>query len=199
MSDTRGYIDFNYLTDCDNRYKQQHNTLDSGQLIREMCDVIGIEPKVVKMNDINSGGAQYMFKNQDFHYWYKIYKDSTCLYDKLMRFQRKYPISPGEIQFWTAEMWSVLWNMWWWEMDTKLTDELKFCWATDNISLCDTHPILHMAGVTEDLKTTLFYKGDYINVNPLDVLKNDINFFNYVDKTSTGFKYINEMKKIIQK
>jgi hypothetical protein len=56
-----------------------------------------------------------------------------------------------------------------------------------------------MAGVTEDLKTTLFYKGDYINVNPLDVLKNDINFFNYVDKTSTGFKYINEMKKIIQK
>ena len=199
MSDTRGYIDFNYLTDCDNRYKQQHNTLDSGQLIREMCDVIGIEPKVVKMNDINSGGAQYIFKNQDFHYWYKIYKDSTCLYDKLMRFQRKYPISPGEIQFWTAEMWSVLWNMWWWEMDTKLTDELKFCWATDNISLCDTHPILHMAGVTEDLKTTLFYKGDYINVNPLDVLKNDINFFNYVDKTSTGFKYINEMKKIIQK
>lgn len=199
MSDTRGYIDFNYLTDCDNRYKKQHNTLDSGQLIREMCDVIGIEPKVVKMNDVNSGGAQYIFKNQDYHYWFKIYKDSTCLYDKLMRFQRKYPISPGEIQFWTAEMWSVLWNMWWWEMDTKLTDELKFCWATDNISLCDTHPILHMAGVTEDLKTTLFYKGDYINVNPLDVLKNNFEFFEYVDKSSTGFKYINEMKKIIQK
>ena len=190
---------FNYLTDCDNRYKQQHNTLDSGQLIREMCDVIGIEPKVVKMNDINSGGAQYIFKNQDFHYWYKIYKDSTCLYDKLMRFQRKYPISPGEIQFWTAEMWSLLWNLWLYGFETKVTKELDFSWATDSIDVYEKRPILHMAGVTEDLKTTLFYKGDYINVNPLDVLKNDINFFNYVDKTSTGFKYINEMKKIIQK
>ena len=39
----------------------------------------------------------------------------------------------------------------------------------------------------------------YINVNPLDTLKNDINCFDYVDKTSSGFKYINEMKKIIQK
>ena len=199
MSNTRGYIDFNYIMDCDSRYKEKHPQLDSGQLLREMCDIVGVEPSVVKKNDINSGGAQYVFKKQDWYMWYKIYRESNGLYDKLMRFQRKYPISPGEIQFWTAEMWSVLWNMWWWEMDTKLTDELKFCWATDNISLCDTHPILHMAGVTEDLKTTLFYKGDYINVNPLDVLKNDINFFNYVDKTSTGFKYINEMKKIIQK
>jgi len=33
----------------------------------------------------------------------------------------------------------------------------------------------------------------------LDMLKNDIEYFNYVDKTSTGVKYINEMKKIIQK
>ena len=56
-----------------------------------------------------------------------------------------------------------------------------------------------MAGVTENLKTTLFYKGDYINSNPLDKLKNDNGYFNYVDKKSTTYKYINEMKKIIQK
>jgi hypothetical protein len=164
-----------------------------------MCDIVGVEPSIVKKNDVNSGGAQYVLKKQDWYMWYKIYRESNGLYDKLMRFQRKYPISPGEIQFWTAEMWSVLWNQWWWNKETRLSKELDFCWATDNISLCDTHPILHMAGVTENLKTTLFYKGDYINNNPLDMLKNDIEYFNYVDKTSTGVKYINEMKKIIQK
>jgi hypothetical protein len=30
-------------------------------------------------------------------------------------------------------------------------------------------------------------------------LKNNIEYFNYVDKQSTTYKYINEMKKIIQK
>lgn len=199
MSDTRGYIDFNYLMDCDGRYKNQHPSLDQGQLIREMCDVIGVDPQLVKKNDINSGGAQYIFKNQNFHYWYKIYKDSTCLYDKLMRFQRKYPISPGEIQFWTAEMWSVLWNTWWWGMETRLTNELDFGWASDNISLCNSKPILHMAGITEKDKNDSFYKGDFINQNPLDLLKQNPNYFDYVKETSSTFKYINEMKKIIQK
>jgi hypothetical protein len=199
MSNTRGYIDFNYIMDCDGRYKEKHPQLDSGQLLREMCDIIGVEPSIVKKNDVNSGGAQYVFKKQDWQMWYKIYKESIGLYDKLMRFQRKYPISPGEIQFWTAEMWSVLWNQWWWNKETRITKELDFCWATDKIDTCDTNPILHIAGVTDDLKNTLFFKGDYINNNPIELLKNDIKYFNYVDKQSTTYKYINEMKKIIQK
>ena len=199
MSNTRGYIDFNYIMDCDGRYKEKHPQLDSGQLLREMCDIVGVEPSIVKKNELNSGGAQYVFKKQDWQMWYKIFRESTGLYDKLMRFQRKYPISPGEIQFWTAEMWSVLWNMWWWNRETRITKELDFCWATDKIETCNTNPILHMAGVTDDLKNTLFFKGDYINNNPIELLKNNIEYFNYVDKQSTTYKYINEMKKIIQK
>jgi hypothetical protein len=89
--------------------------------------------------------------------------------------------------------------MWWWNMETKLTTELNFCWATDNISLCETNPILHMAGITEKNKETMFFKGDFINKNPLELLKNDENYFNYVINSSSTFKYINEMKKIIQK
>jgi hypothetical protein len=131
--------------------------------------------------------------------WYKIYRESNGLYDKLMRFQRKYPISPGEIQFWTAEMWSVLWNQWWWNRETRITKELDFCWATDKIETCNTNSILHIAGVTDNLKNTLFFKGDYINNNPIKLLENNIEYFDYVDKQSTTYKYINEMKKIIQK
>ena len=30
------------------RYKKHHEVLDNGQLLREMCDVIGVEPSEVK-------------------------------------------------------------------------------------------------------------------------------------------------------
>ena len=129
----------------------------------------------------------------------KIYKDSTCLYDKLMRFQRKYPISPGEIQFWTAEMWSLLWNLWYFGKETKVTKDLDFSWATDDIRVYEQRPILHMAGVTDNLKTKKFYKGDFINVNPLDKLREDETFFDYIEENSSTKKYIEIMKEIIKK
>jgi len=197
LSDTRGYLDFNYIMDCDKRYKESHPSLDSGQLLREMCDIVGVDPAEVKSYEKNSGGAQYVFKNQNPFLWYKIYKDSTGLYDKLMRFQRKYPIHPGEIQFWTAEMWAVLWNLWWYEQKTEITSELDFSWATDTMEQSNSKPILHMAGVTEESKNKKFYKGDYIEINPMELLRKNPNFFEYVDKQSSTYKYIQEMKKTI--
>jgi hypothetical protein len=199
MSDTNGYLNFDYIMDCDKRYSNSHSDLENGMLLREMIDVIGVDGSDVKKNNTNSGGAQYLLKNQTWFMWYKIYKNSTVLYDKLKRFHHRYPIQNGEIQFWTAEMWSILWNLWWWGQETKIVEELSFCWATDMKDKCSTHPILHMAGVTEDIKRDKFYKGDYIEINPLVQLKNDLHFFDYVSPLSSTWLYINEMKKIIQK
>jgi hypothetical protein len=56
-----------------------------------------------------------------------------------------------------------------------------------------------MAGVTDHLKTTKFYKGDFINRNPIEDLRKDINFFNYVDKNSSTIKYIEVMKSFLEK
>ena len=56
-----------------------------------------------------------------------------------------------------------------------------------------------MAGVTEDLKHSKFYKGEYINVNPLEKLKENPNQFDYVDKNSSTINYINIMKDLIEK
>lgn len=198
MSNTKGYISHSYIMDCGKRYSNKHN-IPEEKLLNDMCFTIGVEPYIVKNSENRSGGAQYIFKNQTEQMWFKIYKDSTRLYDVLINFDKKHPIPTGQIQFWTAEMWSVLWNMWYWGYRTEVTELLDFCWATDNIEKCDTHPILHMAGVTDEQKTTLFFKGDFINKNPLQRLKEDINHFEYVKKSSTGFKYINEMKKIVQK
>jgi hypothetical protein len=198
LSDTIGYIGYNYIMDCCKRYESKHPNSNKGQLLEEMCEVVGISSEVVKKNQNNSGGGQYIIKNTNSEIWEKIYFNSTQLYDKMLDYQKRFPISPGEIQFWTAEMWSLLWNLWYYNLETKISPELDFSWATDDINIYNKKNILHMAGVTDDLKNRKFYKGEYINVNPLEKIKENINHFDYIEKTSSTNEYIKIMKKIVE-
>jgi hypothetical protein len=199
LSNTIGYIGYEYIMDCSRRYKSKYPTLNDDSLLIEMSNVIGISPDIIKDNQNSSGGAQYLLKKQTYEIWDKIYKDSTNLYDKMLEFQSKYPISPGEIQFWTSEMWSILWNLWKYNYKTEIHRELNFSWATDTADVYEKCPIFHLAGVTESLKETKFYKGDFINKNPIELLKNDETYFNYVDKNSATFKYIQNIESFIKK
>ena len=199
LSDTVGYIGYDYIIDCCRRYERQHPTSEENQLINEMASVIGVDVDVIKENRDNAGGGQYLIKNTNSEMWDKIYRDSILLYDQMLDYQRRFPISPGEIQFWTSEMWSLLWNLWLYDHKTIITKELDFSWATDNLDIYEQRPILHMAGVTDDLKNTKFYKGDYINVDPIEKLKETPNHFDYVDPNSSTIKYIENMKSYIQK
>jgi len=199
MADTKGYIGHHYITNCCRRYESSHPESNENQLLQEMVDVVGIDINCVECNQDNSGGGQYIIKNTNTDIWFKIYNDSNTLYDQMHDYNRRFPINGGEIQFWTAEMWSLLWNLWGDGKETKIINELNFSWATDNLDIYNQRPILHMAGVTEDLKGDKFYKGDYININPLDKLKEDENYFNYVDNNSSTIKYIEVMKSIIKK
>lgn len=198
-SDTKGYIAYSYLNNVCQRYESAHPTSEKQQLLKEMIDVVGISIECIECNNDNSGGGQYIIKNTTPDFWYKVYDDSNKLYDQMHNYHRRFPISPGEIQFWTAEMWALLWNLWGYEKETKIIPELDFCWATDSVAVYEKKPILHMAGITDNLKSTKFYKGDYINVNPLEKLKENINYFDYVDKNSATIKYIEEMKEIVLK
>jgi len=199
LSDTIGYIGYNYIKDCCNRYEKKHTNTYEGQLLDEMTDVVGLEVECVKCNQENSGGGQYLIKNTNHELWFKIYNDCVPLYNKMLDYQKRFPINPGEIQFWTAEMWSLLWNLWLYGIETKVVKELDFSWATDTVKVYETKPILHMAGVTDNLKNTKFYKGDYINVNPLMKLSEDINYFNFIDKNSSTIKYVEIMKSLVKK
>lgn len=199
VSDTIGYIGYNYIIDCCNRYEKQHPTSDKHQLLNEMANVIGIDVNIIKENQQNSGGGQYIIKNTDHTLWERIYEKSTPLYKQMLNYQKRFPINPGQIQFWTAEMWSVLWNLWLFGFETKITKDLDFSWATDPVSVYEQKPILHMAGVTDNLKTTKFYKGEYINIDPIQKLKENTNHFDYVDKGSATIKYIDVMRSYIQK
>ena len=198
LSDTIGYIGYNYIIDCCDRYEKQHPKSEKGQLIKEMADVVGLDVKVIKDNQENSGGGQYIIKNTDYKLWEKIYNDCTPLYNQMLDYQRRFPINPGQIQFWTAEMWSLLWNLWLNKNETKITKDLDFSWATDDLEKYKKYPILHMAGVTDNLKGTKFYKGEYINVDPIKELSKNPNHFDYVDKNSSTIKYIELMKSFIK-
>ena len=198
LSDTIGYIGYNYIMDCCNRYEKNHPTSEKGQLLQEMVDVIGVSVDCVKCNQENSGGGQYLIKNTDHNLWKKIYDDCTPLYNQMLDYQKRFPINPGEIQFWTAEMWSLLWNLWLNGNETKITKELDFSWATDPIQVYEKKPILHMAGVTDNLKRIKFYKGEYINVDPIEKLRNNPKHFDYVEVNSSTIKYIEVMKSLIE-
>lgn len=199
MADTKGYIGYDYLTSVCGRYESAHPKSEKFQLLNEMADVVGIEIDCLKNNQESSGGGQYIIKNTNSEDWLKIYYDSNKLYDQMHDYQRRFPISPGEIQFWTAEMWSLLWNLWCLEKETKIIEDLNFSWATDDVDFYYKKNILHMAGVLDHMKDTKFYKGGFININPIEKLIEDEHFFDYVDEKNATIKYIEVIKSLVKK
>lgn len=198
LSDTLSYISYDYIMGCCRRYEQHHPSLEKNYLIQLMADIVGITIDTIKENNKNSGGAQYLIKNTDYTFWEKIYLDSENLYKRLFDFNFRHQIPFGELQIWTADMWAVLWNLWLTNHETKIVNDLSFSWATDKISTYEKHPILHMAGVTDDLKRKMFYKGEFITVDPLQKLRENDNYFDYIEKDSATIKYIDQMKKVIK-
>jgi hypothetical protein len=56
-----------------------------------------------------------------------------------------------------------------------------------------------MAGVTDDLKNSKFYKGEFINVDPIQKIIDEPTFFDFIENTSSTVKYIDNMKSYIKK
>lgn len=184
LSDTNSYINYYYIQSKGN------------DIYEKMCDIVGIDKRIPKIMNSNSGGAQYIVKNTTFEFWDKVEKDSVALYQMFNEMEPSYiprqqPDYP--IQKWTAGMWSFLWNAWYFGHETIVDDRLGFAWVTDNKSTIDNHVILHNSGVT-DSSTGLFYKGNYINKLPygeiLDVNEEKASYFYWKEVLETGKKSI---------
>jgi len=133
LSDTRSYISSQYIKS------------KSEELFHKMCEIVGINSNLVEENDENAGGAQYLMKNINADFWRKVEKDSENLYVFMVNSSHKYnPEHP--IQAWTADMWAVLWNAWYFGHKTKIMKKLDFCWATDVIKKWENTNIYHNAG-----------------------------------------------------
>jgi hypothetical protein len=174
LSDTISYIGANYIKS------------KGDDLLHEMCKIVEINPQIVINNENNSGGAQYLFKHiVDFKFWEKVEKDSIGLFKHMQNTLTKY--SPDHpIQSWCADMWAVLWNIWYINVETKIRKELDFTWSTYHIDPANKASILHNAGVLNTMNN-MFYKGNYYNKSPFN---DDLSF---VDSNYNSYLYVKEI------
>lgn len=204
LSDTNSYINASYF---DSKIKdvlpeklEEYKTRD---ILGEITSIIGIDRELAEANNLNSGGAQYLLKNVDGEFWSKVMNDCIIIRTYLQTVNREFFKDENTgYQSWCADMWAVLWNLWFREQETKVIPELAFAWATDPLSKLDTHTIFHNAGITGTSMNgyPCFYKGKYHQgTDPtkdphLDDVLNNIQSQKYC----TWF-YANELNKIKEK
>jgi hypothetical protein len=175
VSDTVSYIGANYV-----RSKGEH-------YLDLMTEIVGVNKELVIAQENNSGGAQYLLKDIPAKFWEKVYYDSESLW-RLVNAQIKRDNPPHAIQIWCADMWAVLWNLWFFDKTVLVTDKLSFAWATSSVKDWERHPIYHNAGVTVDRKD-LFFKGEYQVKTPYDIKQEDFS------KDHCSSKYVEEILK----
>jgi hypothetical protein len=154
VSDTVSYIGANYI-----RSKGEH-------YLDMMTDLVGVSKDYVIEQESNSGGAQYLIKKVPADFWLKVYSDSENLF-RIVNKQIDKDKPDHALQIWCADMWAVLWNLWFYDKSVIVTPDLSFSWGTSGIAEWDKHPIYHNAGVTSN--DLMFYKADYMTKLPYDL------------------------------
>ena len=158
-SDTRWYIAHSYI-------------LGKGQdVMDKMCEIVGIEESIIKDNELNSIGAQYLMKNINANFWANVEKDCERLYNEvtvLNNIKKAENPQYHELQIWCADMWAVLWNGWKLGKETVCHPDLEFAWGTSTESDYDRLNILHNAGVVSSADG-LFYKAEFMNRLPYNL------------------------------
>jgi hypothetical protein len=185
-SDTRWYIAHSYIVG-----KGQ-------QIIDKMCDIMGLDEELIRTNEMNSIGAQYLMKNVDYEYWDRVETDSEQLFRQITdlnnEIKRDNP-SYHELQIWCSDMWAVLWGAWRRGWKTNCLSEFDFSWGTSTEDDFYKMSIMHNAGVT-DSSSGLFYKAGYMNSLPYNVELN-INentaskkYWEWIQKTALKSKLV---------
>lgn len=162
VSDTTSYIASQYIIEHSNE-----------SILKQMTSIVGITDSFIRTKNDAAGGAQYILKELNKDFWQKVYVDSENIYKLLIDYnteeQEKSALnldySPQKIQAWCADMWAVLWNLWYLKKEVKIHSELDFSWPTDAIENWNRKAILHYAGLHTD-KQKYFYKRDYIQHAP---------------------------------
>ena len=180
LSDTVSYIGADYIKS------------KSEDLFFDMCKIAGIDHVLVESNNKNSGGAQYLMKNIDHHFWEDVKKVSLGLYKYMLDRENSERVninsddikSYNPIQKWCADMWAVLWCGLKRGNSIKISEELSFSWGSSMSSEWDNHNIMHNAGVIDNGGGRYFYKGEYISNSPWD------SDFSSIDSSHNSYNYV---------
>lgn len=198
LSDTVSYLGYKYISNCAKRYKKVYPDIPDDDIFYKMCEVIEIDPELVKKNENNAGGAQYLLKNMDHHYWNNCEKDCIKLHNFFKEYDEKYKID-DPIQSWTVDMWCVLWNIWKQNKQTIVDKDLDFSWATDPIENYHDKKIFHLAGVTKETNADKFDKTLYTKKCVIEEYKKDPTIFDHISENSATKEYVNVIIEYINK
>jgi len=180
VSDTKSYIGHNYIKS------------KGDDVLQSMCEIVGINPKLVENKEQESGGAQYLLKGLDWRFFEKMEQDCEILFKDITDLNnRKKAADPNhhELQIWCSDMWAMLWGGWMRGYESIIIPEMDFCWATDQADRWHKVYIYHNAGVVK-AGDKLFYKGAYINKLPFLESGDDL------DRNRASFKYFSIIKSI---
>ena len=146
-ADCGGYIDYQYL-----------RTRRNGEVIVDnFAKILNIDRSLIE--NTPGIGAQFCYSNPTARLWWHIWQDSDLLYQYLETVD-------SDIQRWTAEMWSQLYNFAKYGWRIGICHELDHCTPTDNIEMWEHRNILHNAGVVGEGAAGLVYKGKYVTESP---------------------------------
>jgi len=165
LSNTNSYINASYfdskVKDVKPELVEEYKQRD---ILDEACKLVGINREIAVKYNEHSGGAQYLLKNIDSEFWKKVLTDCIRIRVYLQQTNKQFFENENKgFQSWCADMWSVLWNLWKTEAETKVIPEMEFAWSSDSIDKLKNTTILHNAGIVGRLQgdISVFYKGDY--------------------------------------
>jgi len=204
LSDTNSYINATYFESKEKdvlpNKLEEYKTRD---ILGEVMSLVGVEKQVAYDNNQHSGGAQYFLKDVDATFWNKVMNDSLMIRTYLQKVNKDFFENESKgYQSWCADMWGVLWNLWFRGQETKVIKEMNFSWATDPIERLEENTLFHNAGIVSPHNGTYncFYKGKYHNGGDptkdahLDAVLND----ETSQKYCTWF-YANKLKELKNK
>ena len=111
LSDITSQINYTYIHTCANRYKAVHNSIEEDDILTKMCECINISEDLVRKNNSNSGGGQYLLKTITSDYWANVESSVSKLYMMLKDYNAQYVIS-NPINLSNVTNWAILWEYW---------------------------------------------------------------------------------------
>jgi hypothetical protein len=203
LSDTVSYIGAKYfdskVNDVLSSKKSKYESID---VLEEITTSVGISRAIAEVRNDSSGGAQYLLKNIDAIFWEKMILDTIKIRTYLLSINGEYFENENKgFQSWCADMWALLWGLWYRGLTTKVISEMEFSWATDPIDKVERLGIFHNAGVVTDNSNgeLFFYKGKYHHgVDPFTDLEHIQAVIDKSSNKGTGY-YAKRLLKLKEK
>ncbi len=204
VSDTKSYISSEYF---DSKVRDvlpdKLAEYSKRDILDETTKLVGISRQIAVDNRENSGGAQYLLKNIDADFWEKCITDCVRIKLHLQNVNKQFFENENKgFQSFCADMWAVLWGLWFRGNDVKIVPEMEFAWASDPISKIGKVGIYHNAGIVSNYMgdKPVFYKGTYhAGLNPFEDPHLEVVYNSEKSKSLSGWYYVSKLIELKQK